>query len=217
MARDTAGKWIIGLVIYFVGLSFIMVGVGNISSQSIVNVTEQGAIDSLSSLQGYCDLPRFYTAQNGVQYQGFIHSQRCDKTIGFYDEIICNSISGCGWENVTTGALWWKDTTQACKGRINVFELNNNVSFTTNIGLSKKICSLAQAQTNQTLCYNLGCTYFNEMREIEGVKFLGFIKDVFTLQVSFGFDNNLVNLLLSFIFVYFPMIIFIMSLIILIR
>lgn len=199
--REVAGIWIFVLIFYYICLGLILTATANIeSTNSFINGSSGGYINS--GLSGMCDKPRETYNANGDLTKTNDRTTSCALTLGTFDEEVCNRIIGCTYDNITTGIFWWKDTLEICTGTINrtYYSGDDSTAF-------KSICKWSNVLHNETACEDLGCKWNEDIPEIDSYSVWDLVKDIFTNDVSFGFENDGVNNLLTFIFVWFPLIV----------
>jgi len=223
MATDTAGKWIIGIVLYFLCLFSILTFIGNLSSEydlSDTSVTYSGGSAGLSlDNLGGCDNPRQEVSK---------YSDSCKDLIdvgSVYDNATCSSFEGCSWTETSALFQFFGSANVTCSGNINLTYYNNNQSFEiygiTGIA-SQSICDLSNLSTNSQLCEQFGCTWYSsgsqDLLTYSGVSGIWtIIKDIVGLNINFGASSTTLNTLLNFIFIVLPLLLLILAGLIFIR
>lgn len=202
MASDTAGKWLLGLVIYF----FIMITIVTYASNMNSDVTYSGGTLPTEK-ETYCDSPRVMYDQNfDLINNPYVNTKECESTLGIYSQNACEFINGCIWDNVTTGFLWWTDTIVTCTGDVNTSYYNNGTT-------TSRVCNMQDADNiSSGLCSMLGCTPYVESSIQQGNKQGVFdtIYEMATFQVDVGLPDAY-EYLFSFVFFYLPLIILILA------
>ena len=221
MATDTAGKWIIGILIYYVVLFAIVTFISSFVSTYDVSdssVTYSGGSAGISSVNfGGCEEPRSVYA----------YSKSCKKLMDIgsvYNNETCSQVSGCSWETETSW-FGWGESTVTCTGTINTTAYNGGVSAGTTTfltGLSTSICDLSNLSTDSHLCQFMGCSWnaqgTDDLLTFKGIGGVGtLIKDIVTLNIQFSSSSQTLNTMLNFIFIVLPLILLIIAGVIFLR
>lgn len=219
MDRKTwGGLLFLGLVIYY--LFFILTltygeDLANEFGQTLGgNTTVDVDVDNTFGYDVYCDYPRYkYTqAGEGSRYYFDLDNLDCDISAGVISQNVCNNIAGCNWTNITTGFWWFADTTEGCTGTINKTYYNDGTPSSENLCLIDGI----QGSANANTCGVLGCTVYEpELDASGGVKsplsILKVVGELFTFRYDFGFEKDIVDLGATFILVYLPFMLLLLS------
>lgn len=242
MASGTAGRWIVGLLIYFI-LFFIVVfaytqASADMVSQRTYSMVIAGTSDifSLSDLSGYCTHPRSF---NGVVDDSrYIYDTHCS---GITDSNICSNILGCTFVPNTTTTTWFFTTfvPAHCDGFVNFSYLyttppaeitdtsflstglliNTSIPFYLNRRIS--LADTPLVHNDQIRCENLGFTW--DIASPESIrKKMDFSNPVKIGLFMFGFNSNLgfpddavghmFNIIFSLIFAWLPFLALIVAL-----
>lgn len=159
---------------------------------------------------GTCTAPRIAFDDEFKTYEVNEPSANCIKTRVAYDEQGCNDIPGCAWDNETI-FFFFNTGSQICDGSIDKDNLSGGESW----GLFTSVCELADVRYNQTLCYNIGCTWASGGESFSKIdnknQLLTTISDLFTFRYDFGFSGDLetVNIVINFFLFYLPLVLLI--------
>jgi len=209
----TAGRWILGMIIYF----FIFITVVTYVSNADSNVSYSGdgfANNGAGVLQtGVCGSPRYAYNSDGSSREVFGSSERitdCWSTQGFIEADTCNSIEGCSWEEASSVyCLFFKcsDNNTICNGEVNLTEYDSNETDLIDKG---SLCSISGLQGDKETCEAVGCTYYAELTpELELSLYksqktlLSTIADMITFNADIGLPAGY-NYMFSFLFFYLP-------------
>jgi hypothetical protein len=213
MGSATAGKWAIGMFIYFAVFLTIVTNAQSIDS----SVTYSGGIDTVSASRTGCYAPRYSFNAQGEASEllgGAKRTDYCQYTQGVNNENICTSLNGCTWTNQTSCFLFFTCETsiETCEGRLN----QTFYDYTTSsLNYSKGICDIDKAQDNATLCEALGCQYGTQESVIgsEGNQENVFstIGKMFTFSVDIGLPTA-GNVVFTLFLFYLPFFILLLAL-----
>ena len=247
MARDSAVKWIIGLIIYFIFIFSLFFMVDSFTQDYNLNntlITSRGG--SLDLLDGSisCLSPREnpYLEDNRKGGSVAENSLRCRDTLGVNDSTRCVSLEGCTWESSSWWERWWFGVeADTCKGTIDWEWLRMNddkwedltFGVFSNTLPRPSVCDLQKCQDDNELCITMGCRLIEDLSDDELKELLnpsGFfgivdniknvfsmIVDVFSLRLNFGFQSVMVNKLLGVFIIWLPLLLLILSFVVLIR
>lgn len=208
MGDIKAGKWAIGVLVYFVLLSFILSLANAISTEYDLDFITSSSIDELSNgttTIGTCEDPRYYVNSGGELKEEFVGNRKsCASTLGVYDSDTCSTIQGCTWDNITTGFWWWTSTgAESCIGDINVTYYNNGSGIGTT-----RVCDMYTLSSDEASCNAIGCTWNDGSAEsITYATVSSLFVDLFTFDISFGFENDFFNNFIILLLIYVPLII----------
>ena len=247
MARDSAVKWIIGLIIYFIFIfSFFFMVDSFTQDYNLYNtlITSRGG--SLDLLHGSvsCLPPRTVPYLEENRRGGIVAetSIRCRDTLGVNDSSRCTTLEGCTWDSASWWEKFWFGTGEdTCKGTISWEWLRSNddnwgnstYGIFVNILPRDSICDLQMLQDDAELCISMGCRLSDELSDeelsellnpsgffgvVDSIKnFFSMIIDVFSLRLNFGFENVMINRLLGIFIIWLPLILLILSFVVLVR
>lgn len=220
-----AGVWFSVLVVYFIFFILVVNSANNIDPtlQGDSNATiDESRYISISSYE--CTEPRYKynpeTLETTEMRNSELRSIDCEESIGTKSADDCNSISGCNWENVTTGFWFWKSTEYAsCLGHINVSAYGMDTSSTfsgdvlaphDNTGTLRTAspCNHPNVIENRSNCDLFSCSWeridntaaFENPTDIYAT-----VGEVFTFRYDFGFSDSTVSFILNFIFILLPL------------
>ena len=223
MGRSIATKWIIGLLMYFVVLFFFLSMINNLTSEYSLydddTITSTGGSYGLNNV-GVCESPR----ENDLSK----YDSKCSSLVDIgkiYDNVSCTGYEGCVWEE--TGKFLWifGDSTYGCYENINTTHYNAGVNYTSYnpFGyVTDSVCEMSNL-SNEGMCSAFGCTWypdntFEELKYKEATSgVFNVIKNIITLRVTFATTNSGVNAILTFMLIWIPLIILILSGYIMIR
>lgn len=205
MGDFNAGLSALGLLVYFVLFSIIITSVNNglaTYGNDLIQSTNEGTDWGLSTSGYECTSPRTYTTTSGELKEGKARSLACIRTEGMINPDVCDGLNGCTWRNSTSYFFGAIETNAICSGQINETYYNDNES----LGLFQSICKLSDAQNNRSLCENIGCTFISiTSGDISHSTIVNMIGSLFTFDVSYGFETQAVNNIITIIFIYIPL------------
>jgi len=161
MGSARAGKWIIGLLIYFFVFVIIVTSASNMDND-ISSTGGEFADKETPFNSPYCDGQRTKIIFQSDDSYDIIDNYNeddtdCSLTTGVVDQDICEYIEGCSWENVTITHWFSADESSfTCNGTVNTTYYNDDENFT---GYS--LCEMTGLDNNLD-CSILGCFWYNE-------------------------------------------------------
>jgi len=219
MGSFEAGRWLLGLVIYFSVFLLVTTYVQNWNPSSIGESQTTGDADLdelISSGDNFCATPRYRIGgQTNMNY--FIpvtieFYRNCGLLPSRYSEDDCNDVVGCFYDNTTS---FFDFTDEQCEGEINFSYYANNDSvdaeFVRELG---DPCSLERVVNNKVNCQLLGCTWYDGV-DVDYTDFknpftiLDAVGNLFTFRYDYGFEGY--DVLLNLIFFYFPFIVLLIA------
>jgi len=223
MGSATASKWFIILLIYFISFITLTSSLSNMNDD--FTVTGDGLINN-TQLATKCDSPRkvYSSTPPDMVELSADYLDDCKYTRGSIIPELCNDIEGCAWENITTW-LFGYDTTESCVGDVNTSFYNDDVA----LGSYTSLCDMSDLQDNQNLCVFMGCTWYVKTPEdlAKDAEGLGALKNsvssisgLLGQMVTFGIDVGLTgfaNVLFFMVFLYIPLIMLILVIVMLVR
>jgi len=205
-----------------------------LTNTSLDSINLQGTIGTY-----YCDNPRFYYNANTGEKLEYSNAENdrlfCEQSEGVFSSSACNSINGCTWTNSTGGFWnWWTGTEveNLCLGDINassygieiadgfigrprVASHDNTGSWSTYTPFSDPSpCNHPNVQYNKTLCNMFSCSWekISADTTLTGAgDIYSTIGQLFTFSYDFGFENQGINYLVTFLFVILPLLILLLA------
>lgn len=191
--------WIVLLSIYM----FIFVIVASVVDSTVIS-SDYLDVENISG-DGFCDSPRYAIRPDGDEQTIPKTDERCIDTRGAISEDRCESIDGCVWGNETI-FFFWTSSDETCTGTINI---NNLTNETLNPLSLYNLCTLEYVIDDRELCYNLGCTWYDETTSdtdivSSPVNLLKTLGTLFTFRYDFGL-NSIFNGFLNFFLFWIPL------------
>lgn len=117
-----ASVWLMSVFIYFIFFTLIVYSAENIeleSSTTGVPVVELADMEFNGFIgQTYCNNPRSYFNPVTKEQDFYSNKERdrlfCEESSGALSLDNCNEISGCNWEEYSTGFWFFATTTEGC-------------------------------------------------------------------------------------------------------
>lgn len=213
-----AAKWLIILSTYFVALFFIFSLASSFTTDydlSLDNVSYSGGSNTISGqTNAYCTGPRFddNTDNNEISAAPLV------KHGYITDEASCNDYEGLYWENETTFFFGLFNSASGCFGNLNVTHYNDGVEYTgttyLNRILSDPLNDLTLVNSSQGVCELLGfkwSTASTRLTDAKTTTAIGLLVDVATFDVSISTSYPILNVLFSFLVIWLPLILMIIS------
>ena len=238
-----SGILFIVLVVYF--FIFILVVSSSEKISALAETNDTIVTINLGNVEfdaiigsSFCTDPRYYyNAETGEKKKYNLNEYDrlfCEESVGILSQDICDDISGCKWENVTSGWWFWKTVEDAsCIGNINstyygiaqttVVIGRPRIESHNNTGVwaiytpfsDPSACQHPNVIRNKTLCDMFSCSW-TPVTPDSSFKSVGNVystmSDVFSFRYDFGFANQGLSLFMNFIFIVLPLLILIVSL-----
>lgn len=238
MGEFKAGQWVVILFFYFTVLIIIVAASDNLYGE--IYVTGEAGIEGYDNLlfmtDAACENPRFKynptTGESSQYNRGQVDSLDCSQSYGTLSKNDCDSITGCSWDNVTSGFWFWKSIDEGCTGYIDsdsygvdskVKDLFGGISvkphdtytaFSSSNVKSISPCNHANVVRDEELCRLFSCSWvsvdFTENYD-KPSSILKTMGSVFTFKYDFGIENNLLSWILRFMFIVLPLIMLMVS------
>ncbi|MGM0495433.1 MAG: hypothetical protein ACQERX_02100 [Bacillota bacterium] len=226
MASSGAGKWIIGILVYF----FIFITLVTYASNFDTDVTYSGEEvinKSIDEFESECYTPdegrEYIYISDGVLFGDTLNDDsdvRCEYTKGMADENLCNLIEGCNWANITydEGFWFWEEdlTRYQCNGSVNTTYFNNGEVFSED----NSLCLMSNLSDSELQCRLFGCEWFETGK---GEKEFGVTKawgelnsmwdtmiGLFVFDVDLGIPEEYQGMFI-FVFFYIPFFILLLA------
>lgn len=213
-------RLIFGLVLYFVGLTFLVTMFSAIAFEyGVEDVTSTNGIDGILEDQKtypYTASPRFA----GFSEFGFTDSMRNNdlsasvyRTVGGYVDTKedCERFDGFTWGAlISIGNFEWGD--EWCTGSIIIDNYTNGEPFDEGLAYTvDEVCTLGALQGDKYLTDQFGCSWITKeieagsLRDADGYEGVwGAVKQIMFFNIDFGIENGFLNWLANFLVVGIP-------------
>lgn len=207
------------------------------SSGSVVSGGDvPNVLQSVGQEETRCVLPRKAYAPDSTSYRVSPLSLKCENSAGGISESNCNEIAGCTWGSVNESTLtsiinfitFQSTANETCNGYINITSPEYGGEFVRNplpnaFASSKtNVCNLPNVQDSPYYCGLLGCTIESRTVGLSGGtsfesvlsagNLFSVVGNLITFNYDFGFESEALSLVLTLVFFYLPLILWVVSL-----
>jgi len=205
MGQFEAGKWIIGIVVYYFFLFIIL----SMTSSMIREIGVHDRMLNYTDVGFFNKSNEFFNNPDGIcrgrgNSMNFLENILCNQLEVFEDENTCNNVSGCSWVN-ETDLFGIAVSPAGCSGVVNKSAYNIS-------GGIRNYCSSPGLQ-DQGTCEMFKCPWIDRQQLAEEQAdsinsnnlntFWDSIKFIVTFRANFGLGSY--NWLISFLLFYIPM------------
>ena len=232
---NTEPKIILALVLYFVLLSFLItIVLGVVTHYNLTNegFNSTGGSMGINQYDIGSGNPRFTTGIIGGSESLFSPKVLHDVSpvpflqAGYIvDDVTCEEYEGFSWGQFSFFGLALGSET--CRGSLNMSYYDPNSTWdrgnTFATYSNDYVCDLPLLSTSRQLAERMGCTWYTGDLSLDfGItesktvfsNLWSSLKQMFTLQLNFGFSNTIISGILNFLLIIFPLLMLTMYVII---
>ena len=212
MGKFAAGKWILGILLYYFIFFLVLNGVQNTQAYySTANDMDFNDPNFVNKFDTFMDNIGECTGKSPTKI--FLGRVSCKKlNLDISDKNGCNNISNCVWKNYTQ--IPFTNITvipQSCQGLV------NESKYGIELAGAKEICT---AMMNESFCDLFGCTWLNQSQFDEStfdvtkgskqlISIWETIKWIITFRANIGIGTY--SFIITYLLVFIPLVIIIIA------